>query len=75
MLFVQVRSVHVQGLTSLRYTPDDWRLDVLDTHACAMCGEPAAFYGSASAECLRCGYWCDGLVAGLRQPERFRPPE
>ena len=64
MIFVKVRAAQARVVSALRYTVYDWRLDVLQTRRCEVCRGPARFYGPATVECPRCGFWCDGLVVG-----------
>ena len=46
------------------YTPEDWRIDVIQTGTCQVCREPALFHDLYTAECRRCGFWFDGFLAG-----------
>jgi len=69
MSFVKVAALHARHDAHVRYTPDDWRLDVLQTDTCQICGEPATFHADETAECVRCGFWFDGLVTGVRRDD------
>ena len=69
MSLVRVVSPQARHDARVRYTPEDWRIDTDRSGRCEICREPATFHAPETAECVRCGFWFDGLVTGCRHDD------